>query len=174
MNRSKYMPSSWFDPRITVRASATHGQGIFATDMIRAGEVVVIWGGDVYTEEELPSLKLEGAWSYSIIDEGVYLFAPADAQDYFINHACDPNIWMADEVTLIARRDIQPNEELRGDYALWEMEPDYRLEPCTCGSALCRTRITGNDWMQPELQTRYENHFLPFLNRRISAKEGKS
>jgi len=170
MQHSKYLPSSWFDSRVTLGASATHGKGIFATDMIGAGEVVVIWGGQVFTEEELRSLKLEGEWSYSIIDEGVYLFAPADDQDYFINHSCDPNIWMADEVTIVARRDIQPGEELRGDYALWESEPEYRLEPCGCGSSLCRTTITGNDWMRPELQVRYKGHFLPFLNRRISAQ----
>jgi hypothetical protein len=77
---------------------------------------------------------------------------------------------MADEVTIIARRDIQPGEELHGDYALWESEPDYRLEPCACQSLLCRTTITGNDWMRPELQARYRGHFLPFLNRRISAQ----
>jgi len=171
MSRSHYLPTSWFDPRVALHTSPTHGQGIFATARIRAGEVVVEWGGDVYTTEELHSLKLEGAWSYSIIDEGLYLFAPADAQDYFINHSCDPNIWMADEVTIIARHDIRPGEEIRGDYALWESEPDYRLAPCACQSPLCRTAITGNDWMRPDLQARYQDHFLPFLNRRIRAQK---
>lgn len=71
---------------------------------------------------------------------------------------------------MVARRDIQPGEELRGDYAVWESEPEYVLVPCACGTALCRGTITGNDWQRPELQERYQGHFLPFLNRRIAGK----
>lgn len=36
-----------------------------------------------------------------------------------LNHACDSNLWMADEVTLIARRHIVSGEELTVDYALF-------------------------------------------------------
>jgi len=167
MDRSKYLPASWFDPRVVLRESPIHGKGIFATAPIRTGEVVVIWGGDVYLESELPSLTLEGAWSTSMIDEGVLLFAPADAQDYFINHSCDPNLWMADEVTLIARRDIQTDEEICGDFAVWETDPSYIIDPCQCGTALCRGRYCGDDWRRPDLQARYQGHFLPFINRWI-------
>ncbi|MBA3533726.1 MAG: SET domain-containing protein-lysine N-methyltransferase [Ardenticatenales bacterium] len=131
---------------------------------------MMVWGGDVYTDEQLRAMPpLEGNWSYSIIEEGLYLFGPADAMDYFINHSCDPNLWLTDAVTLVARRDIQPGDEIRGDYAIWESEPSYVLEPCQCGSRLCRARVTGNDWMIPKLQVRYEGHFLPFLSQRIAA-----
>lgn len=165
MTRSAYLPATWFDPRLTLRASPIHGKGLFATDLIRAGETVMIWGGDLYTEEDLRNGRVKsGNWSYSIIDEGLYLFAPEDGLDYFVNHSCDPNLWMGDEVTVIARRDIQPDQEIRGDYAVWESEPEYVLQPCRCGSSLCRTTITGNDWMRPELQARYRGHFLPFIN----------
>ena len=44
---------------------------------------------------------------------------------YFTNHSCDPNIWMKDAVTLIARRDIQIDEELTADYALWEGDENF-------------------------------------------------
>jgi hypothetical protein len=131
--------------------------------------VVLIWGGDLYTEADLHAKKVPpGKWSYSMIDEGLFLFAPEDGWDYFVNHSCDPNIWMADEVTVVARRLIDPDEEICGDYAVWESTPTYIVEPCQCGSALCRTRFSGDDWKRPELQTRYKDHFLPYLNRRIA------
>ncbi len=170
MDRTKYLPATWYDPRIDLHASPIHGKGIFANAPIRAGEVIMIWGGDVYTEDELSTLKLEGAWSFSIIDEGLYLFAPQENQDYYINHSCDPNLWMVDEVTLTARRDIAVGEEICGDYAVWESNPEYIVDPCQCGAAECRGRYCGDDWRLPELQARYQGHFLPFINRWISAQ----
>ena len=169
MNQSEYEPTTWYDPRLERRVSPTHGHGLFATAPIRTGETVMNWGGDVYTEAELATVKLEGAWSYSFIDEGLLMFAPAENLDYFINHSCDPNIWVGAGLALIARRDIALDEEIVGDYALWESEAQIVVESCQCGTALCRSRITGNDWQRSELQQRYAQHFLPFLNRRIAA-----
>ena len=34
---------------------------------------------------------------------------------------------------------------------------------CTCGAALCRGTITGHDWRRPELQQRYDGHWIPAL-----------
>jgi SET domain-containing protein len=168
MTQSTFLPETWIDPRVELGESTTHGQGLFANKLIRAGETVIIWGGTPYTEAELRDGKVPRGISYSFIDDGLLLAGPADGLDYYVNHACDPNIWMADQVTVVARRDIQPGEELRGDYAVWESEPEYILTPCACGSSLCRGTVTGNDWQRPELQERYQGHFLPFLNRRIA------
>ncbi len=76
---------------------------------------------------------------------------------------------MKDEVTLIARRDIQAGEELTADYAMWESGEDWVMhQECFCGSEHCRKVITGKDWRLKELQERYANHFSPFINERIS------
>ena len=174
MSPPKYLPSTWLNPRLTLRPSPTHGKGLFATGVIHPDEVVMIWGGDLYTEADLHTLKLQGEWSYSMIEEGVFLFAPRDGWDYYVNHTCDPNVWMADEVTVVARRMIRPDEEIRGDYAVWESNSTYIVDPCNCGSAMCRKRFTGDDWMRPELQERYHGHFLPYLNRRIARLRGEA
>ncbi|MEO5951062.1 MAG: SET domain-containing protein-lysine N-methyltransferase, partial [Chloroflexia bacterium] len=132
------------------------------------GETVMIWGGTIYTDEDLKLGRIKGPISYSYVEEDVVMAAPEDGRDYYINHSCDPNIWMTDNVTVTACRDIAPGEEIRGDYAVWEGEPEYTLGPCNCGSPLCRTTITGNDWMLSELQERYKGHFLPFIKQRIA------
>jgi uncharacterized protein len=149
------------------RPSPINGEGQFATELIRAGEVVLIWGGDLYTTTDFFSRNDLGPLSISFIEEDRIMAAPPDGRDYYINHSCDPNIWMDGNVTVIARRDIRPGEEITGDYALWEGEPGYRLSQCECGSPLCRSTITGNDWMLRDLQERYAGHFLPFINQRI-------
>jgi hypothetical protein len=168
MTRSNYLPTTWYNPNLALRPSPIHGQGLFATGPILADETVLIWGGDLYTADELKVAKFEGQWSFSMIDEGLFLFAPQEGWDYYVNHSCDPNLWMADEVTVVARRAIEPGEEICGDYAVWESDPAYIVEPCRCGTALCRGRYTGDDWKRPELQARYQGHFLPYLNRRIA------
>lgn len=40
------------------------------------------------------------------------------------------------------------------DYAI-EMDGDYVLAPCRCGTDLCRGQVTGQDWRRPELRERY-------------------
>jgi uncharacterized protein len=172
-----YLSTTWFHPHLIVKPSAIHGQGLFATQPIQAGTSIMIWGGNLYTRQELADIragKLKVAeFSYSFIEEDLLLAAPPDGMDYYVNHSCDPHVWMADKVTVVARRDIQVNEEITGDYAVWEADKDYVLAPCTCGSSLCRTRITGNDWMRPELQERYEGHFLPYISERVIASSRK-
>ena len=85
-----------------------------------------------------------------------------------LNHSCDSNLWMADEVTLIARRDIAAGEELTVDYALFTGEAEKILEhTCRCDASLCRQIVTGDDWQLSELQRRYYPHFAPFINARI-------
>jgi SET domain len=84
-----------------------------------------------------------------------------EAPDHFLNHSCDPNIWLADEVTLITKRAINVVEEITADYATWETEEDWVAAwSCNCSSHLCRGLITGRDWRLPELQDRYSDHFL--------------
>ncbi|MEI6773545.1 MAG: SET domain-containing protein [bacterium] len=50
---------------------------------------------------------------FSVEDRG-------DDETYFINHSCDGNLRMKDAFTLIARTDINKDEEITADYALWE------------------------------------------------------
>ncbi len=54
------------------------------------------------------------------------------------------------------------------DYAMCDGSP-YDEFDCECGSPLCRGRVTGEDWRNPELWQRYAGHFSPYLARRIDA-----
>lgn len=172
-----YRPTEWIDPRIEIRPSPIHGKGMFATAPIKAGEIVNIWGGTLLlTQEDIEGEKASEwkakGYVWATIGEGLYLAGLLSDDDRdltnFINHSCDPNVWMQDEVTLIARRDIAVGEELTVDYAMFEGDEEW-VSPwkCRCGSALCRGHVTGKDWRRRELQERYGEHFSPFINERI-------
>ena len=75
------------------------------------------------------------------------------------------------QIAIVAMRDIEPGEEVTIDYAMCDGSP-YDEFDCACGTALCRGRVTGEDWRDPALWKRYQGHFwedmmLPVPGRRI-------
>ncbi len=169
----RYLPETWVDPRQDIRPSAIHGLGIFAREPIRQDEPVEIIGGDLMTDDKFRRFQQTTSRFNAVqIDKDLHLVERSEVTQQrggSLNHACDSNLWLADEVTLVARRDIAAGEELTVDYALFSAQPDWVMDmPCRCGSPVCRGVITGNDWKLKEVQERYRHHFTPFLNARIA------
>jgi len=157
----------WLDPRVVARSSSIEGLGLFATAPIAKGEVVGRLGGRIIDDAELRQIsRNRSKYNSAAIGEGLNVLLVDDELIARGNHSCDPNLWMCDELTLEARRDIASGEEVTVDYALQTSIADWRMA-CNCGSSLCRKVVRGDDWMRPELQVRYRGHFSPFLNRRI-------
>jgi SET domain-containing protein len=157
----------WFDRRIVMRASPIHGTGVFATHDIPAGDrLILVAGGIVYTTADWKTGKVQldpAQYNEGQIGDDLFIATPKSLYYYF-NHSCDPNM-----LNDIAWRDIHAGEEITTDYAYCEASPHYSLEPCFCGSSLCRGRVTGNDWKRTELQQRYRGYFTPHIERLIQA-----
>ncbi|MCU1361498.1 MAG: Nuclear protein [Ilumatobacteraceae bacterium] len=149
-------------------ANGEHGHCSVATEPIAAGETIAAFGGRCITRDELELLS-PGQQRRSIqIDDSLFLAGalepePAD----FVNHSCEPNCAMSGSVLVVALRDIEAGEELTYDFAMSDGS-DYDEFECACGSRQCRGKVTGHDWMLPELQLRYRGHFSPYLSRRIA------
>ena len=159
----QYAPTSVLDERVAIRPSSIQGRGLFAQAPIWAGETVIHLGGYVIDDEELARRQPHSSLA---IGEDRNLVQSSDDLARFGNHSCDPNIWMQDEVTVVARRDIVVGEELTTDYAMSTVS-SWRMS-CNCGASICRGEITGDDWKRADLQRRYGNHFSPFIVRRIA------
>jgi uncharacterized protein len=159
---------SWLHPAVIVRSSRIHGRGLFAVDPIAEGEVVQILGGQELTDAEVKTLIGSGK-RYDGIAIGPDLnlsIEPADWPGIHGNHSCDPNLWMADAITVEARRSVAVGEELTVDYALFTAAPWWSMR-CNCGAPNCRGVINGEDWRRPDLQARYAGHFSPFISDMI-------
>ena len=170
MNNKKYNDKSWVSEKLEVRSSGIHGNGVFTKEKISKGEVVIIWGGEVVTSNDF--LKGNGQKHTNVgIGENLFLVTPNTEEksvDDFMNHNCNANLWLDDEVTLSARRDIEAGEELFFDYSIELVDEDYVMKnPCYCNAGNCRKSITGKDWKLKEVQDLYKNHFSPFINDRI-------
>jgi uncharacterized protein len=176
-----YYPSS-----IYVADSPIADKGIFASEKIKAGSIICQYSNinkfnKILTAEEINQLPNEEKetylrYGYQIGDN---LFAgPTSITDFpdisiYINHKCTPNVYFMDELTIVSMRDIEPGEELTYDYATTESYewPIGEYNPytckCNCHSEKCRGVVLPTDWMNPELQQRYDGYFIPYLAAKI-------
>ena len=156
-------------PKARPTATSHTGYGSIALEPIAAGDVVAAFGGRCITRDEFDLLPASQQVRSLQIDDDLYIAgAPEPEPADFINHSCEPNCALSGNVILVAARDIAVGEELTYDYATSDGS-DYDEFECSCGSVLCRGKISGHDWMLPELQLRYRGTFSPYLARRIAA-----
>jgi SET domain-containing protein len=163
-----YLARSAINPKLVLGASAIHGRGVLATAPIAKGETVMEFGGAAISRAEAFSghYRVRSVWPVGV-DRFIALpeSDPGISLDEYLNHSCDANCWLADEVTLVAQRDIEAGEEITLDQGTWNFDDDYvdDGEPCSCGAANCRRVLSNRDWQRADLQTRYSGHFHPLL-----------
>jgi uncharacterized protein (DUF952 family) len=167
-----FVPSnSWLSPKLGVRPSRIEGLGLFAMSDIAEGEPVSVLGGRAMTNEEFAAyVATVERWSAAAVDEDLNVVQEDDDPLRRGNHSCDPELWMADELTLVARRAMTLGEEASVDYALMTVDETW-IMACRCGRPGCRGSVTGSDWRRADLQARYRGHFSPFIERRISSSQ---
>jgi uncharacterized protein len=159
-----YPAECWLTPRATVRRSPIHGRGLFATAPIPAGEAVMRLGGELIDDATLATLI--PPYSSLTVGAGRHLLLDPAHPACYGNHSCDPSLWHADAVSLIARSDVAVGQELTVDYATHTGAVDWSM-PCRCGSDACRGTVTGQDWRSPRLRAAYGGHWSPALLQRI-------
>lgn len=143
------------------------GKAVVACEQIQKGEMISLWTGYLVDFEQLNELS-EDERSHTVqISDGFYL-APfrMDEPADFINHSCDPNCGVNGQVMLVAMREIAKGEEISFDYAMVDSSPFDEFS-CNCGSALCRGKVTMNDWKIEGLQKKYAGYFSSYLENRI-------
>lgn len=159
-------PTCYLSAKLEGRLRPDGSLGVFTLEPVKAGERLAVWGGEIVDWETLTQLPAD-LRPYSLqVEEGLYLVSARVGPADWVNHSCDPNAGLSGQMVLVARRDLGIGEEVCFDYAMSDGTP-YDEFDCSCGAANCRGRITGNDWLIPELQERYRGYFSPYLQRRI-------
>jgi hypothetical protein len=166
--KQRYPARSFVSPKLSTGPSRIQGRGVFAAAGIRAGETVMVFGGEAISRAQMESgdYRIRSIWP---INGDSYLALPNSdpdiSLDEYLNHSCDANTWLSDEVTLTARRDIEPGEEITLDQGTWNIEDAYieDREPCSCGAKNCRGMLTEEDWKRSAVQKQYAGHFHPLV-----------
>lgn len=141
---------------------------MFARVGIAAGEMLVVWGGEIVTAGQLALLPMAQRHRLCLqVEEGLFLMTTREGPSDWVNHSCDPNCGMSGQIVLVAMREIETDEEICFDYAMADSYP-YDEFRCQCRSPRCRGLITAHDWRVPDLQERYRGFFSPYLERKIA------
>ena len=166
-----YRPRSWISPKLVPGPSKIHGAGVIAAAPIREGEKLMEFGGEIISAADIDTdlFRMRSIW---LVAEDTYLALreddPEPSLDESLNHSCDANSWLTDEVTLVARRDIAAGEEITLDQGTWNFDEDeyvWDQDHCSCGASRCRRTLTQHDWKRRDVQERYKGHFHPYLRR---------
>lgn len=161
------MVKSIMSEKVEIRNKSINGKGVFAKEPIKKGEIVFIKGGHILRRDQIFSSGVIN--SYFPISDEYFLGATNKEEENDIklyeNHSCNPNVGLRGEITFVAMRDINKDEELTVDYAFIDNE-DYSFK-CTCGAENCRKVITGYDWKRKDLQDKYYDYFAQYLKEKI-------
>ncbi len=142
--------------KIVQRNSKIHGQGVFATAPIKAGEDVIEYKGKLRTHADVDDEyggKDTGHTFLFILNDTYVIDANIGGNvARWLNHGCAPNCQAfviedesgdprKDSVVIEALRDIEAGEELTYDYDIRIEEPiteeERRLWACHCGAPGC-------------------------------------
>ena len=164
----------WVDGRLVVRDSGIEGRGLFFTEDVPAGTLVIRMGGRLVSSVELDELiaaNISGLAPYVdtiTVDDDAHLVLPPGGIVHFGNHSCDPTLWHVGPYELATRRDVRAGDEATMDYGTNSGAAGFEMA-CNCGSVDCRRLVTSRDWQRPELRVRYRGHWVPALQRLIDA-----
>jgi hypothetical protein len=155
--------------RVEVRSSAKRGQGVYAVAACPAGERL----REIAIERELtPDAPLGPTDdpSHAFLADGKYLLV--GYPDRYLNHSCDPNAYVeyfGNQLFLVARRDINPDEEICLDYLINNAGGDSWK--CDCQASRCRG-MTGRGFfdLPRDVQREYLPLLAPWFTRRFAAQ----
>lgn len=163
------MAENYLTPLAEMRPAPGAGFGSFAVSPIPAGTIVATFGGTLMRRATFDEQDPERRSRSIQIEEDSYLLGPVTREPGdAVNHSCSPNCGMGGAAQVVAMRDIAVGEALSFDYAMTDGS-DYDEFDCACGSETCRGKVTGSDWSNTELQSRYAGYFSPYLVRRMAA-----
>lgn len=144
---------------IVLGDSPIHGWGAFARRRFAAGEQVWTLRG---RPSSIPRLAVRIALRRCRMDDplqiGRWRYLELDRPSVAFNHSCDPSLGVTPGNVLVARRSIEPGEELTYDYATTVLVSPFTVTwsmSCTCGSPTCRRTIRRAEKLPPDVARRY-------------------
>ena len=153
----------------SVRFDLREGFGTYVQKPVAAGETIISFEGQPHTlisknyvlKNWTPeNQELFFRHAHPLTDEIYVMWEKDSTQWKPLNHACDPNAWF-EGLNIVARRDIQPGEQITVDYAMMYGD-EMPLFECHCDSPTCRGIVRGSDYLEPFVK-HYGDHLSAYI-----------
>lgn len=144
---------------VELRESLLQGLGVFACRTFSTGAIVLTIDDTHVVTDESALTADQHEFDLDYVDGKVILMQEPEK---FINHSCDPNVYVKTEQNVrnvYTIRDIKAGEEITYDYAV-NGDNEGTFE-CHCGSPICRKVYVGNFFKLPIERQKY---YLPYLD----------
>jgi hypothetical protein len=120
-NRLLPPAEAWMDERLVVRESPIEGRGLFFTDRLPAGVVVIRLGGRLVSSAGALMRDADADPAAPYVDtitvsDDAHLVLPPSTPIHFGNHSCDPTLWHVAPFEVATRRNVTNGEEATIDY----------------------------------------------------------
>lgn len=139
---------------VYVRETPDKGFGVFAIRDIRKNEIITRFTGPFLRIDDMEGFPQE-VWDH-LLNVGFNEYVIPKDPGARVNHSCDPNAGIIQDIQLIAMRDIGKDEEVTFDYSITIVD-DWTLD-CKCGSPLCRGTIRPYRELPAELKQKYADY----------------
>jgi hypothetical protein len=133
---------------LTVARSAIEGDGLFATDDVPAGTILIRLTGHLLSSTEPAEILAAsdaGTGSPCVdtitVDDDRHLVLPPSSIVHFGNHSWAPTMWHVGPYEVAARRHIRAGEDLTVDYGTNSTATGFSMT-CRCGSSPCRSEVS--------------------------------
>lgn len=152
LSNAKFNLSNDFRNKFYI-AECEFGRGLFSKKDINKGEVIFKFTGKLINFKQ----TLETTDNFGDpLQIGKDLYISLEEPMRFINHSCNPNTGIINNITLIALKNIQKGEELYFDYST-SMDEDHWVMQCMCGEVNCRKIIKDFKYLPLQTKEKYLN-----------------
>lgn len=127
------------------------GKGLFAKRHINKGEEILRFTGDIIDFNQALAMGINQAYALQI---GNNLYINLEEPGRFVNHSCNPNAGIRNDVVLVALQDIRKGEQVYYDYSA-TMDEDNWVMQCRCGSANCRKIVKDFKYLPSLVKQKY-------------------
>jgi hypothetical protein len=147
------------------------GKGVFVNQAITEGEVILNLTGPVIS---LQDVYLKGDKQCNPLQIADEVYVDLEPPGLLINHHCNPNCGIREDVYIVAIRDIEEGEEIFYDYSTTISEDfdedgqEFNMT-CKCGDDTCRKMI-GDFKHLPKSKQKYyltKNVVMSFIVKKI-------
>lgn len=136
----------WTNHNTSVKESNVHGLCRYAISDIKKDDVIFVAGGNAINNQETTWYK------GLLVDKHYVLDLPVGNEfEAYVNHSCNPNVYIDGQIVFRALRDISAGEFLTVDYGTFMLIKKNPIDPCNCGSKKCRGKVTGDDYKSLKL-----------------------
>lgn len=161
-------PHRWLTPKAEPRSSKIHRYGVFAKEAIKKGEPVNVFGGIAIPRTEIEEYRHIISHAGIQVSDDFFL-VPSSNEEIkergIFNHSCEPNVGFNSSVTMVAIRDIEPEEELVMNYAF--METFFEPFDCNCATTSCRKVVNSDTWKDTGFIENYLEFYSPYLKDKL-------